>query len=494
MVAKLRPDNPSKSGYWRIGIRAVLFGLLIAAPVLLDAAKTVTDPGVDPKSTPRAGGPLPGLSAGELGLFNASLKAFTQIQSVKGEFVSPTFGAETGEGLGPRFNSNSCTSCHIQPAIGGSSPFENPQFAVATDAGAKNSVPFFITKNGPIREARFKFVVDANGRIVHPVARDGGVHALFTITGREDAPGCNIHQLPFRVVQKQNNLSFRIPTPVFGTGLIEAIADSTILSSHASTHTARLEMAIAGRENRGRENRTGNDSTITRFGWKAQNKSLLIFAGEAYNVEMGVSNELFQNERDTEATPLPAACIFSGIPEDHTDFDGLNKPGSTFADVSSDIVKFEIFMRFLAPPTPSCDSFTNPSVCPADVQRGRVTFDRIGCGLCHTPQLAVSQSSSAAITNQGTARLFSDLLVHHMGRGLADGVTQGLAGDDEFRTAPLWGVGQRIFFLHDGRTKNLVDAIEQHASRGSEANRVISRFNNLSTRDKQDLINFLRSL
>lgn len=495
MVTKPHPDNPSDVEYRRVGIWALLFGLLIiATPILLDAGNTVIDPGVDPKATPRAGGPLPGLSAEELTLFTAGVKSFAEIDSVKGTFVSPTFGAETGRGLGPRFNSNSCAACHIQPALGGTSPFVNPAFAVAADAGAKNSIPFFITKNGPIREARFKSLVDANGRIVHPAVRDGGVHALFTVTGREDAPGCNISQLPFRVVQKQNNLSFRIPTPVFGTGLIEAIADATILSSHATTHAARLAMAIKGRENRGRENRTGNDSTITRFGWKAQNKSLAIFAGEAYNVEQGVSNELFQNERDTEATPLPASCIFNGIPEDHTNFDVLNKPGTTFADVASDIVKFEIFMRFLAPPAPSCDSFAHPAVCPADVQRGRATFNQIGCALCHTPQLAVSQSSSTAITNQGTARLFSDLLVHHMGQRLADGITQGLAGDDEFRSAPLWGVGQRVFFLHDGRTKNLVDAIEQHASPGSEANRVISKFNRLSTQDKQDLINFLRTL
>ncbi|MFI4922563.1 MAG: di-heme oxidoredictase family protein [Burkholderiales bacterium] len=208
-------------------------------------------------------------------------------------------------------------------------------------------------------------------------------------------------------------------------------------------------------------------------------------------VEQGVSNELFQNERDTEATPLPASCIFNGVPEDHTNFDVLNKP-TTFADVSSDIVKFEIFMRFLAPPAPSCDSFAH--LCPSGVQRGRAIFDRIGCALCHTPQLAVSQSSSAAITKQGTARLFSDLLVHHMGERLADGVTQGLAGDDEFRTAPLWGVGQRIFFLHDGRTSNLINAIQEHTSPGSEADHVISEFNHLSTQDKQDLINFLRTL
>lgn len=480
MDTKRCPDNSSDIEYRRVGIWALLFGfLIIATPVLLDAGNSVIDPGANPNATPRAGGPLPGLSKGELRLFEAGKEAFMETESVS-------------DGLGPRFNSNSCVSCHVQPAIGGTSPFFNPAFTVATDAGAKNSIPFFITKDGPIREARFPLQVDANGRIVQPFMRDGGVHALFTVTGRADAPGCTIAQPLFQLAQEQNNLSFRIPTPVFGAGLIEAIADSTILTSHASTHTARLAMAIKGRENRGRENRTGNDSTITRFGWKAQNKSLMIFAGEAYNVEMGVTNELFQNERDTEATPLPSSCIFNGVPENQTNFDELKKRRSKFADVSSDVVKFEIFMRFLAPPAPSCDSFAHH--CPYDVQRGRATFDRIGCALCHTPQLAVSQSSSAAITKQGTARLFSDLLVHHMGERLADGVTQGLAGDEEFRTAPLWGVGQRIFFLHDGRTSNLINAIQEHASPGSEADHVIAEFNRLSTQDKQNLINFLRTL
>jgi CxxC motif-containing protein (DUF1111 family) len=81
-----------------------------------------------------------------------------------------------------------------------------------------------------------------------------------------------------------------------------------------------------------------------------------------------------------------------------------------------------------------------------------------------------------------------------MGSNLADGVSQGNAGPDEFRSAPLWGLGQRIFFLHDGRTKDLLDAIQQHASDGSEANQVIHRFNNLGPKDQQDLLNFLRSL
>jgi CxxC motif-containing protein (DUF1111 family) len=100
---------------------------------------------------------------------------------------------------------------------------------------------------------------------------------------------------------------------------------------------------------------------------------------------------------------------------------------------------------------------------------------------------------SAALSNQ-TALLWSDLLVHHMGKGLADGITQGGAGPDEFRTAPLWGVGQRIFFLHDGRTSNLVDAIRAHKSKGSEANKVIEGFNRLSVQEQQGILEFLRSL
>jgi CxxC motif-containing protein (DUF1111 family) len=90
--------------------------------------------------------------------------------------------------------------------------------------------------------------------------------------------------------------------------------------------------------------------------------------------------------------------------------------------------------------------------------------------------------------------LFSDLLVHHMGTVLADGITQGSAGPDEFRTAPLWGLGERVYFLHDGRTSNLLAAIQAHASSGSEANNVVQQFNALSSAQQQNVLNFLRSL
>jgi CxxC motif-containing protein (DUF1111 family) len=235
-------------------------------------------------------------------------------------------------------------------------------------------------------------------------------------------------------------------------------------------------------------NRSANDGTVTRFGWKAQNKSLLIFASEAYNVEMGVTNQLFQQERDE--TP---GCTFNATPEDTLNFTPPAASGGSNTAVLSDIEAFANFMRMLAPPTPAPPT-------PA-TEKGRATFTKIGCVHCHTPSLTTgpkiasgsSTSPSAALSNQ-TANLFSDLLVHHMGIGLADGITQGGAGPDEFRTAPLWGVGQRVFFLHDGRTTNLVEAIRAHQSRGSEANRVVEHFNRLSTQEQQDLINFLRSL
>jgi CxxC motif-containing protein (DUF1111 family) len=89
---------------------------------------------------------------------------------------------------------------------------------------------------------------------------------------------------------------------------------------------------------------------------------------------------------------------------------------------------------------------------------------------------------------------FSDFALHRMGSGLADGIVQGAAGPEHFRTTPLWGIGQRLFFLHDGRTSDLVEAIEAHASTGSEANAVVSNFNQLPIAEQQDVVNFLRSL
>ena len=163
----------------------------------------------------------------------------------------------------------------------------------------------------------------------------------------------------------------------------------------------------------------------------------------------------------------------------------------------SAINNFPNFQRFLAPPT-QATSFTGASS--SSITRGRNTFTNIGCALCHTPQLSTNPKASVASLASKTAALYSDLSLHAMGPGLADDILQGAARGDEFRTAPVWGLGKRVFFLHDGRTSDLEVAIRAHQSSGntkfgpSEANRVIDNYNRLSDGDQQDLLNFLRSL
>ena len=421
-----------------------------------------SDPGVR-GGTAGAGGAISGLTVKEGKFFQAGQDAFSETQSVLG-----TIGG-TEAGLGPRFNMDSCVGCHAHPASGGSSPSINPQVAVASKLNATNTLPYFVTLNGPVREARYKYVDPTTNTI-----RDGGVHALFTIAGRQDASGCVASDIPqpeFEYAHSQNNVTFRIPTPVFGAGLIEAIADETILANIKNPPV----MGVSGHVNR-----EGNAGTITRFGWKAQNKSLVIFSAEAYNVEQGVTNELFPQERDETSK-----CTFGTYPEDHTNFEETQPQ-----QISSDAVNFANFMRFLAPPTPVA---SYGIVAATSIAQGANLFVTVGCALCHTPSMKTDTSSTSAL-NGKTANLYSDLLVHHMGAGLADDIIQGAAGPDEFRTAPLWGLGQRIFFLHDGRTSDLLEAIQAHASSGSEANQVISNFNARTVLERQAILNFLRSL
>jgi CxxC motif-containing protein (DUF1111 family) len=445
-------------------------------------SSTARDPGPRAGSV-GAGQPLPTLNAAQLQYFRNGLARFNQVDSVSG-----TVSGEPGTGLGPGYNSNSCKSCHAQPSAGGSSPSTNafphvgpnPQVAAATDYSANNTLPSFITADGPVRETRFPYVVGPNNELTS--APDGGVHDVFSIAGRADAPGCALAQPNYELMQMLNNLIFRIPTPVFGAGLMENIPDSTIISNMNANSALKQQLGISGFPNT-----SGNDGSITRFGWKAQNKSLEIFSGEAYNVEIGVTNELFPNKR---ANP-PASCLYNPTPEDLTNFN-LSGP-----NIPSDTVAFSVFMRFLAPPRPSAQGIPgNPSL--RSIQNGSNLFSQVHCDMCHTPTLQTGASGFTPGLSNQTAALYSDLLVHNMGAGLTDQLSQGAAGPNDFRTAPLWGVGQRVFFLHDGRATpangGLLNAIQAHASQGSEANGVISIFNNLSESQKQDLLNFLRSL
>jgi CxxC motif-containing protein (DUF1111 family) len=430
--------------------------------VSLPPAVTATDPG--PRPLPAdAGSFLSALSPNEQQIEPSITTEFNRTHDVI--VTSPTDG-----GLGPRFNENSCASCHAYPAVGGSSPPANPLFSTYTYNGAHNTMPSFITSSGPILEARF---INQPGTTIP----DGTVHQLFTITGRTDAAGCNIAQPDFVTAASQGNLVLRQVIPTYGDGLIEVIRNIDIVNNMNANLTQKAGLGITGHPNY-----SGNDGSIQRFGWKAQVRSTLLMAANQMNVEMGVTNETFPNEVDQ--TP---GCVLNPVPETVTNF----TPNIRTEMFPGDSERAEYFTQWLSPPTPGQGT--------SSTKNGKQQFTNAGCVFCHTTSFTTPATSRPALGDI-TINLYSDLLVHHMGPGLADGLPQGSAGPDEFRTAPLWGIGQRLWFLHDGRTNNIVTAIEDHYSLGSgsypasEANKAVTNFNGLSPKNQQDLVNFLRSL
>jgi hypothetical protein len=438
------------------------------------------------------------LRAGQLEATCDTCNDVTDGSPVSGE-LDPQFPQvrTNSNGTGARHNADQCFVCHAQPQLGGSGGFivpnpadpvpqqaENPQFRLVPHRfGRLNAIPSFEKQYGPIREVRFRYKPDGT--------RDGGVHQLWTVRGSTNdptIPDCALTQPDFEAQLKAGNLAYRIPLQMTGLGLIESIQDREILAHHDATAGLRAPLGIAGHPNR-----SGNDGTITRFGWKAQNKSITMFAGEAYNVEMGITNELFPTATEEDPgcngpnKPLPNDVVRTD-PDDHD-----NKAFDNPLHILPDWMQFQVMMRFTDGPAPD----PNPS---ASAQHGKVVFSDTGCALCHTPQMQTAPVMSSPVLQDRPVNLFSDLLVHHMGANLADDVIQGQAGPDEFRSTPLWGVGQRIFFFHDGRTADLLQAIKDHFSASttkypaSEANGVVHKFNKLTPEDKQAILDFLRSL
>jgi CxxC motif-containing protein (DUF1111 family) len=442
-----------------------VFFLLASSWFLADPASAqVVDPGIRLEGTPGFREIIPGANATEQQLFRSGFSGFGQ-------------GWEILAGFGPRFNAFGCFSCHAFPTFGGTSdPDTNVQLGIfqqIQDGGGRNVLPPFVRSDGPIVEARFKRHPDGSP--------DGGVHPLFVVSGylgldgNNDARACNSVQPDFQTEVARGNVSLRQVSPTFGLGLVEQIPEGTILSNLAADAARKAALGISGRVNRG-----PNDDRIGRFGWKAQNVSLHIFSAEALAVEQGQTNLLFPNESDERAD-----CQFAPVPN-------LNPSAGT-----ADFVTLATnFMKFLAPALPHA---TIPGGADS-ITRGKAAFATVGCATCHTPTMTTRAETDFPVLSNKAVDLYSDLALHNMGPALADDIAQGLAKGDEFRTAPLWGVGSRAFFLHDGRTRNIIEAIRLHRSAGngtygpSEANAVIANYDALPPAQQQDLVNFLRSL
>jgi CxxC motif-containing protein (DUF1111 family) len=364
------------------------------------------------------GGPLAGVTATEFSEFRLGLDDFVEVESAE-------------EGLGPAFNGTSCAVCHNVPAIGGS---------------------------GVILEVRAGYRDEAGGHSGLNDAGDTLIHMLST-----PSHGCQ-PLIPDDVTV----IARRAPIPLFGAGLVEAIADETLLALEDPLD--RNRDGVSGRAAVIVDVASGR-RRVGRFGWKAQHATLLAFGADAYRNEMGITNDLFPQESAFGvSSEQMRACDPFPDPEDARD----PRTGRRGID------NFESFMRLLAPvPRGPID---------ATVTEGERLFTAIGCAACHVRALETGPSANP-LFNRRRVELFSDLLLHDIGTG--DGIRQAAAEPNEIRTPALWGLRVRRPLLHDGSATTIADAIARHQGEAALAQRGFQR---LTGEEREQVLRFLRSL
>jgi CxxC motif-containing protein (DUF1111 family) len=398
--------NPSRA------IRAIVLVSVCAAVLGGAAQQGVAD----------FGQPLPGLLPAEFERFRIGLDDFLEVETAE-------------EGLGPSFNAASCAVCHNVPAIGGTSL---------------------------VSEVRAAFR-DVDGS-VRPLRNSGGepLDTLFHLFSNP-THGCQPMLPP-----EANVIARRVPIPTFGAGLVEAIADETILG--LADPEDRNGDGISGRAAVIIDLGTG-DRRVGRFGWKAQHATLRTFSADAYRNEMGITNEIFPTELAPGIDPERLRrCDPTPDPEDVPD------RRTRLAAIDN----FEAFMKFLAPPP------RGPIT--AQAAAGEAVFASTGCVRCHVPTL-VTGPSREPLFDRRPVPLFSDLLLHDVGTG--DGIPQASALPHEIRTPSLWGLRVRRPLLHDGSAITIEDAVRRHAGEAEGARRA---FEALPPAGRSSLLAFLGSL
>jgi CxxC motif-containing protein (DUF1111 family) len=386
-------------------------GALVSVPLFVSGALAVTKQGPPP-----LGGPIEGLTAAQTQDFEDGRSQFLETEG-------------PGNGLGPVFNGTSCGECHRAGALGGAS----------ADLRVSR-----VTRIGGMVNGAYSDLTNVGG----PLLQSRSLRELF-----------RNYPIPGEVVPREAQfVSHRITTPLFGSGLIEAIPAQSIVA----LSQIRQPDGIHGVPNIVINAETGGRE-VGRFGWKAQVSTLHAFAGDAYLNEMGITSPSFPHENLPQGRPIPPGADLALDPEDGgEDVDGIAN-----------------YMRYLAPPVPA---FTN--------QRGSQLFATMHCASCHVPAQQTGDSPVGALANK-PVNLYSDLLLHRMGPGLADGIRQGAAFGDQFRTAPLWGLSKRRFYLHDGRASTIDQAVRMH---GGEATAATSRYVQLSIADRNAVLAFLSGL
>ena len=391
---------------------------------------------LDPE--PHLGGPIPGLSPAERAAFERGAKVFSR-------------RFKPSEGLGPLYNASSCASCHSTPVPGGSAPLYRNFYITVQDFGA------------------IQLPLTGMPSVVVP-AFGAGPHLAATFGLEEERTSIPAAISGGTVVTTQRNA-----IPIFGTGLFEFISDATIMA--LSDPDDADGDGISGRFN---VDMGASATAIGRLGVKSQSNNIEFFTRGPLQNQMGVTSDPFLGSAGVASLCLSAAPQAGASADEPTfDNDGVADPEISRQDLGDLIA----FTRFLAPPT--------PKPFDASATAGEALFASLGCVACHVPELPSSR---------GPVRAYTDLLLHDMGPGLADGIHMGSPQAstisssmtrDEFRTQPLWGVSMHAPYLHDGRSETLADAILEH---GGEAQASRDAFDALSPADQADLIAFLEHL
>ena len=386
---------------------------MIAAAVLAAAVQATAQ-----QRVPRPGEPIAGITPVEFEEFRLGLDDFVEVET-------------SDEGLGPAYNGTSCGVCHSVPAVGGTSSIAE------TRAGRRAA------------DGTFSALDPSGETLFH----------LFSIPNHACQP----------VIRPEATvIARRVPIPLFGAGLVEAIPDEAILDRADPLDLDRD--GISGRAALVRDIATG-EMRVGRFGWKAQHATLLVFGADAYRNEMGITNDLFPEELAIGVSAeRMKVCDRIPDPEDVRD----PRTGRRGID------NFERFMQLLAPLQRGAVDDT--------ARRGEQVFVESGCAACHTPVLTTGPSAHP-VFNRRDVPLFSDLLLHDVGTG--DGIPQAAAAADEIRTPALWGVRFRRPLLHDGSAATVDEAVRRHAG---EAEAVRRRYELLSEEARTALLVFLGTL
>jgi CxxC motif-containing protein (DUF1111 family) len=397
---------------------------------------------------------------------------FTGNSFFNDNWVTAPASTEGRDGLGPIFNAQSCSSCHFkdgrgQPPSSPDDPTRGLLIRVSALDDDGNAVPDAVY-GGQFQDRSSRGVPPEGSVVITTTEQpgkygDGEAYSLgaptYTLLDPSGAP-----------IQRRLLISPRVAPAIFGDGLLENIPEAT-LDQLEDPKDADGD-GISGRVHRITDEETGT-TVVGRFGWKAAVPSVRIQTAGAFSGDIGITSSLVPEDDCTDAQQACRAAPNGGDPE--------------LDDQKLERVTF--YARTLAVPA-------RRDVERKDVRRGSELMADLGCTSCHVAELTTGRSSLPDLDRQ-TIRPYTDLLLHDLGPGLADDRQDNDATGREWRTAPLWGIGLthtvngHTRFLHDGRARNLAEAILWH---GGEAERAKEGFRTLSAKDRAALIAFLESL